>query len=504
MGFVMAGYPVRCGLRSIVPAILALFIAGSAASTALAMTGPLPVTRLGPETTVAKAKDGYSGRLSVEPVHGPAGTPAKVSGSGLPANSELQLLWRTAKGRWKVNGPYYLGREYKPVSYRIAKVRTDAAGAFTHTFTIPEDFGFSHDIIVQMPDRLFTQTAFDVDMTMTISPKSGPIGTPITVDVKGIGWRYLQNSWMLLYDNKFTGWISAVTTGGSARFTIPATGRPGVHIIESMHGAFTFPYRNTQQNPMPGQPLFALKFTITPGKPVLPPPPERQVQTSVRGLPPDGELKVTPRFSGIHRPVVVTGAGFKPGKTYKLNWGSVAGNRITPGGWSGKSQVIASAKADSSGKLSFRFKVPDDLGGSHEVSVKDDGREAKGSHWIAPTAFPLTKTRGPAGTPFNIHLKGIGWSETANIYAIVYDNAYTGYACGFNSQGDIEIFMKATGDPGWHFIDLYPAIYKGKERARRNFQIPQLTYKADHPGEDLPAFRFAFEVMEEKNAAAAR
>jgi hypothetical protein len=64
--------------------------------------------------------------------------------------------------------------------------------------------------------------------------------------------------------------------------------------------------------------------------------------------------------------------------------------------------------------------------------------------------------------------------------------------------------MKATGDPGWHFIYLYPAIYKGKERAPSNFQIPQLTYKADHPGEDLPAFRFAFEVMEEKSAAAAR
>jgi hypothetical protein len=24
--------------------------------------------------------------------------------------------------------------------------------------------------------------------------------------------------------------------------------------------------------------------------------------------------------------------------------------------------------------------------------------------------------------------------------------------------------------------------------------MPQLTYAADHPGEDLPAFRFAFEV----------
>jgi hypothetical protein len=40
------------------------------------------------------------------------------------------------------------------------------------------------------------------------------------------------------------------------------------------------------------------------------------------------------------------------------------------------------------------------------------------------------------------------------------DNDYIGYACAFNSQGDVELIMKATGEPGWHFIDLYPGIYK--------------------------------------------
>jgi hypothetical protein len=44
---------------------------------------------------------------------------------------------------------------------------------------------------------------------------------------------------------------------------------------------------------------------------------------------------------------------------------------------------------------------------------------------------------------------------------------------------------------GWHFIDLYPAIYRGVEQRPRNFLVPQLTYAADHPGEDLPRFRFA-------------
>jgi hypothetical protein len=87
--------------------------------------------------------------------------------------------------------------------------------------------------------------------------------------------------------------------------------------------------------------------------------------------------------------------------------------------------------------------------------------------------------------------------QTANIYTVVYDNSYIGYVCAFNSQGDVEIPLLATGDPGWHFIDLYPAIYRGEEQRPRNFLIPQLTYAADHPGEDLPRFRYAFEVTEE-------
>ena len=110
-------------------------------------------------------------------------------------------------------------------------------------------------------------------MTVTISPESGPVGTPITVDVKGIGWRQLFNSWVLLYDNNFTGWISAVTTGGSAKFTIPATGRPGKHLLEVLHGEFTFPYRNMQQNPEPTVRAGPYRSRSRPDPPVLPPAP---------------------------------------------------------------------------------------------------------------------------------------------------------------------------------------------------------------------------------------
>ena len=164
--------------------------------------------------------------------------------------------WVTAKGEWKVADAEYHGREFTQVAYEIAKVKADASGRLTAKFNAPEDFGFAHDIVLQQGDRLFTQVGYSLDMTVEISPKSGPVGTPIHVEVKGIGYRSLYNSWDVIYDNFFTGWMSSVTTHGSASFTIPATGAPGVHILEVLHGELTFPYRNPEQNPAQGRPRF--------------------------------------------------------------------------------------------------------------------------------------------------------------------------------------------------------------------------------------------------------
>lgn len=455
-----------------------------------------PVVEFGSPVALVEPAGGYVGQLAVTPDHGPPGTLVTIAAEGLPADQEFDLVWYTVEGRWNVGNGEYHGRTYDPVAYRIASVRTDGEGRVAASFAAPEDFGFQHDIVLQQGDRLFTQAAFNLDMTVELLQDHGPLGTPIAVEIKGIGWRQLQNSWLLLYDNAFTGWISAVTTRGTARFTIPATGAPGVHVLEVLHGDFTFPYRNMQQSPEPDRPTFVRHFTITPGEAVLPPPPEQQTQAEVRGLAEPGELVASPRSSTVGQPVIITGQGLSPGKRYELHWQSLSGNRVSGGGWTESSQAIAAGEADDAGQVAFRFDAPDDLGGAHQLSVSNGETVQTGTLWIAPSALPLDVESGPAGTSFTIHLKGVGWSETANIYTIVYDNGYIGYACGFNSNGDVEIFLQATGEPGWHFIDLYPAIYRGTESRPVNFRIPQLTYAEDHPGEDLPRFRFAFRIVE--------
>ena len=299
---------IRSGrLAGLACALFALALASHQAAAAA------PASSFGPEVKVGEARGGYVGALDVVPLHGKAGTPFTVKGEQLPPNQEFQLIWRTVNGRWKVTETEYKGREFIPADYLMGKVKSDSQGRLSASFTTPDDFGFEHDIVLQQADRLMTQVAYSVDMTVDISPKSGPVGTPITFTVKGIGWRSLYNSWELLYDNHFTGWMSAVSTRGEASFTIPATGNAGDHILQVTHGAFTFPYQNPEQNPAQGRPRFSFLFKVTPGAPVLPAAPEQQAQKNVRRLPPPGELTTTPRFSGVGEPVKVSGDGLGAG-----------------------------------------------------------------------------------------------------------------------------------------------------------------------------------------------
>src|SRR5262245_62870403 len=106
-------------LRLIVAACALLLACGSQPVAA-----PL-ASALGAEAPLAEPSGGYVGRLKVAPEHGPSGTPLTVTAEGLPPEQEFDLVWRTVKGRWKVADAEYHGREYEPVAYRIAKVRSE-------------------------------------------------------------------------------------------------------------------------------------------------------------------------------------------------------------------------------------------------------------------------------------------------------------------------------------------------------------------------------------------
>jgi hypothetical protein len=60
--------------------------------------------------------------------------------------------------------------------------------------------------------------------------------------------------------------------------------------------------------------------------------------------------------------------------------------------------------------------------------------------------------------------------------------------------------MQVTGEPG-RTSSTSILRYKNEERRPINCRLPQLTGERDHPGTDLPAFHFAFEVTPDQPAA---
>lgn len=443
----------------------------------------------------------YVGTFSLEPKAGPIGTAVTVTGDGFDSNATFTLAWQEVHGQWNVDKTdgTFLGREFAEEFVPLAEVKADSSGAVSATFEVPNGFGFMHDVVLMQDGVIRNKSAFNIEMQASISPTSGPPGTQVTIDITGMGYQYLENSWQLTYDNRYNGWLSSVTTDGAASGLITASGQPGTHVLQVLHGWSHVPYLNMQQSPRPDRPTFTFEFTITDDPAVLPPPAEQQGLPIERRAAPanDGSPAIWTDFSSgpIGTPLVLRGFGLPEGSV-EFAWYRVVGNRISGQGWEEESTVLGTVVTASDGTVEFHFDALDDLGGPHRIEAIAGGAVVATTDFdVKPSAFAVENVSAPVGSIARFHLKGVGWTETANIYTVVYDNAFMGFACGFNTQGDIEVFLPLTGEPGWHFVDFYPAIYRGEDlRGSKNFRLPQLTYADDHPGEELPRFRFAVEV----------
>jgi hypothetical protein len=482
-------------------------VAGAFVVAACAPQGAAPSARP-PAATIVTAtpappaaseqKLEVTGKLALDPQHGPWGTAVTATASGLKAATAYDLVWTSAKVRWKLSEDRskYLGRDYTPTQQLLGSMTTDASGAFRAAFAVPQGFGYGHDVLVVDRDKVIrNKSLFDVDMVTTLTPTSGPVGTPITVEVQGIGYQSYQNSFQLDYDNKYTGWVSSITTDGYAKLVIPATGQPGVHIVTLGHSEFGAPYMNPNQQPVvASRPFPHLAFTVTEGAAVQPAPAGTQRFASISATPVGSGIWADPAGATVGSHATLNARALPANSDVDLFWTTQVGNRSVTG-FDERTAPLGTVKTDGSGAFAWPFDVPDDLGGYHTITAKmGDKVVATTKLYILASAFPLSVDRGPSGTQTTVHLKGVGWTETEQIYHLVYDNAFSGYACAFQSKGDLTIFLTVSGEPGWHYIDMYPGIYQGTETRPANYKMPQLTALDDHPGEKLPIFRFAFQV----------
>ena len=496
------------------------------AAPALAAQGPVPapaipgVAPLAGPLAAPATPAASMGVLKTTPDLGIAGRAMTVSGAGLPAGKDVQIVWMTSSVSWvldpRADSVDYIGRKVDKFGVVIGTLRTDASGRFTFAGKTPRDFGGIHDIFAVVDGVQVAKGGFLIERRMWLTPRRGPIGTPITVHFTGLGSSLYESAGALYYDNKYTGVYTANTTRGEATFVIRAAGPVGQHQIVS-GPAITVNYLNVPQSPLPWETTFNLAFTTT--KDAGPPKPRTDwpvdVAATVAPSTTFDQARLTTGASGVTAKLSSTTGtvlsktdlsanGLTAGQPVTLQWGTVVGNRVNCTGqcWSITSVPLGSGTAAADGSLSRTLTIPDNLGGWHVIQLVQEGQvKAQVPYFVTRSVIRVSPQRVKAGQPFTVQLKGVGWTQLDNTVAVTYDNGYVGYGCGFNSNGDVLLNLIATGAPGTHLIDLYPLLYTQNPPYLNAVygMVPFLSYARDAPGLSLgyrlPAIRLAIEVV---------
>jgi hypothetical protein len=438
--------------------------------------------------------------LTVSPAKAQVGAQVEVQGTGLPAGAQVDLSWETVSGGWVTKDYYHFGgKQFADSSQSLGAFRVGPDGRLAAEFTVPEDYGGVHNLVAIQNGVALAQGALDLTQSFEMVPQAGPIGTPVEIRAKGLGWQTLESIWALNWDNREVGWVSGIDTHGTAVARFRATGPVGDHVLKLYTGYMGQPYLNHEQAPTAYLPRPDFVFRTTPGgevpaayaEPYVPQP--VPVTTSVAGA----DLQTSPTQGPVGTAMTLSGSGFPARQSLSVVWQTMVGNRLAATGFEPRERVIDALQAGPDGRISLTISTPDDLGGLHAILLRSGDQEIARTYYVIETSIAsISPTSGPVGTAVTIHLKGVGWTEYDNIYTVDYDNAYMGYACGFNSQGDVVINFTASGDPGVHLIDLYPGLYDGPRDGQLLYRLPQLTYATDHPGNTIPALHFAFAITD--------
>jgi hypothetical protein len=196
---------------------------------------------------------GATPTISVSPSVGVVGSTMTVSGSGFPPDANLTLGWISQNASWKVQAvptPQVTGIASKPLVYKLGSTFTDSSGSFSAKIVVPADYGGSHAIQAYTNGTAISPVAaFTLAPSFKISPSDGPDGSPINVVAQGLGTGIYSTSYQLYWDNSYVGYMTAVSTGGTANFTIYASGTPGRHFVSIYEGGNGPGYLNPQQAP---------------------------------------------------------------------------------------------------------------------------------------------------------------------------------------------------------------------------------------------------------------
>lgn len=447
------------------------------------------------------ASQAFTAKLAFNPARTTIGTTVAFSGSGYPHGSSVDLIWHTVKGSYQLtNKTEYVGQHTDETTTVLATTQADQAGNISGTFVTPADYGGEHDVRGRVAGKEMSQAGLTIAPTFSMTPSSGPLGTLVELKIAGVDWRPNINTWHVLYDNHYFGFMSAVTTQGLAIARFRAAGPVGKHTISVWHNSVNpIPYLNYKQGPFKDVPDTEFVFALT-SDPGASAPAVENFTAADNPWPVksqgSGKLTLSVDRGTVGQQTTLQGSNLPVNAQLTLRWWTMVGNRVSAIGFSEQSNDIANVQTDAHGAFSQAFTFPADLGGQHRLEVvQGDTVLAATGLVIEPSVVSVTPVKVQAGDKVQIHLKGVGWTTYDNTYGVTYDDSYIGYVCGFSTAGNVLFTITATGAPGTHIIDLYPTIYKGKNVLPWDYSIPQLTYATDHPQRITPAIRLSIQIV---------
>ncbi len=460
-------------------------------SSGLGMGSALPTKVAAADASIWNRLIAQPGSLSLSDAYPTVGQADTLIASGLPAGSNVAVLWQTVHGAWQVDGPTFIGAHYTYGVRVLTRAKTTPQGSLTLRFTIPSGYGGQHLLGVELPaGRLAAVTSATVIPSLKLAASRVPEGGFFEFTMRGVGYQPYFSQFPVTYDNRLTGNVTAVSTQGTAHFAVRAEG-VGPHQIVIYNGTEGAPYLNIQQSPFAFMPTFSFPVTVLAATP-------RTVSDALPRLnaATGGKLVASPASGVVGASYTLIGHGLAPVHRYTLTWWTTKGSHVSGRGYGTLLRTMGTVTTTTQGTFRRVAKVPPDLGGpAHRITLTSDGKLVATTQFrIFPKLVAVTPNPAPEGSLVTITLLGGGWTYYDNIYSVDYDNGFVGFGCAFNSQGDLQIQLRATGRPGVHFIDLYPSIWKGRQTLPNPYLLPQLTYNRDHPGDWIPSFHLLLRV----------
>ena len=116
----------------------------------------------------------------------------------------------------------------------------------------------------------------------------------------------------------------------------------------------------------------------------------------------------------------------------------------------------------SSGRRSSATTSPERVGRRSCAASATSPVEAATTYTLTPSIARIEPERVQPGEQITLHVRARGGPRPATSTRSTSTARTSATPAVFFSQGDVTMRIRAPGAAGWHFVDLYPAIYNGK------------------------------------------